>query len=237
MIKRFFLNSRFFVLFIIVVLSHGFPAQSAQVSARIKSVTCVMSLTLDIPGSEIMWNVGLITRSDNTSSVVGGAEILKRKVVIVFSNPDLNQLDPVSGGKVECTKAKGGLSLLFKAKDSPISGDLSAGAIPDVNTGDHYFEYFVTYRTNELKNATSGMATTIIPPSSGKQYKGEDVMPLSGNQLSDLLKIKFTGDGILGQYPFYIWLVDEYRNPATAPIIQTTVNKYSSSLTITATYL
>ncbi len=222
----------------VLALSCAFSAHSTQVSARIKAVTCVMSLTLDTAGTDILWNVGLTTRSDNTASVAGGVGVLKRKVVLGFSDPGIIQVDPITGENYECTKATGGMSFLFKAKDAPVSGDLRAGAIPDVNTGNRYFEYFVTYQPSELTGATSGASTTLVKPPSAGMFKGEDVMPLTGNPLTDVLKLNFTGGtGTLGSYPFHIWLVDDYQNAATAPNIQAPINKYASSLTLTATYL
>ena len=222
----------------LLAFSCAFPSHSTQVSARIKAVTCVMSLTLDTASTDILWNVGLTLRSDNTSGVAGGVGILKRKVTLGFNDPGYIQVDPITGQNFECEKATGGMSFLFTAKDIPTSGDLRAGAIPDVNTGERYFTYFVTYKPTELTRATTGTSTTLTLPSSAGQYNGEEVMPLTGNRLTDTLKLNFTeGVGTLGSYPFYVWLVDNYPDPATAPNIQAPINAYKSSMTVTATYL
>ncbi|HBO23143.1 hypothetical protein [Providencia sp.] len=222
----------------LLIIACSFPAQSTQVSARIKAVTCVMSLSLDSRGTDISWNVGITTRPNNTVSVAGSAGILKRKVVLGFSDPGFVQIDPITGKNFDCTKATGGMRFLFEAKDKPDVGDFRAGTIPDVNTGARYFEYFVTYNASELKAATGGVSTTLALPFSAGQFRGEDVMPLTGNPLTDALKLNFTGgEGTLGKYPFYVWLVNDYQNPVTAPTIQTPINKYTSSITITATYL
>lgn len=210
-----------------------FPASASEVSARIKAITCVMSLT----AYDIKWNVGIITRADNTVNVLDNSNLLKRKVLLEFSDPGYDQMDPITGEKFECTKANEGFRLVFKAKDRPTAGDIAAGAIPDVNTGERYFEYYVTYNYRELSYIQGTQLNTY---GTTPKYKNQDAVPLTGIPSIDYLEIynKTGYKGItLGSYPFYVWLVDSYQNPNTSPTIQSPNNSYKSSITITATYL
>lgn len=222
-----------------IALISAFPAQSTQVSARIKAVTCAMDLALTGAGTDLKWNVGLTTRPDGTSSIIGNAASQKRGMTLRFTDPSFNQVDPISGESYDCTKATGGISFVFKAKDATLTGDARAGAIPDVNTQSRYFEYFITYKPLDMINATGGGGVSLDKPPTAGMYQGEDVMPLTGNPPNDELKINFTsgGEKTLGSYPFTVWLVIDYPNASTAPNIASPINQYTSSVTLTATYL
>lgn len=225
------------------------PSGGMALTARIQALTCVLALSVEDGGTALNWQVGLMVRPDGSARVVDGLATLRRQVVVSFQNPGWQQLNPLTGGAVDCTSAQSGVAISFTARDTPATlnqphKDARMGLIPAAGAAasgarPRYFEYYVTYAPAAMQ-AAAGSAMTLAPPPDGGQYRDEQVMPLHGVIGASELRLMFRPEADpahrLGRYPFNVWLKSRYSDPGTAPRADAQDNRYLSSLTVTASW-